>query len=58
MLLPLVWLEPCSFINELIVDMHKPNHPNVDWDQLLFDHLGILIAILLVIALGKVWPPV
>ena len=45
-----------SLYNEFVWDMAKPNHPNVDWDQLLAGFVGVAVGYLVLVALRQRWP--
>lgn len=44
-----------SSFNELVLDMAKPNHLNVDWDQLVAGFIGAGIAYIVLVALRRLW---
>lgn len=44
------------FYNELVWDLAKSDHPNVDWDQLAAGLIGAAIGYVLLIALRPIFP--
>ena len=45
-----------SMYNELVVDLAKPGHPNVDWDQLVAGFVGAALGYWVLAALRRRWP--
>lgn len=45
-----------SMYNELVFDLAKPGHPNVDWDQLAAGFIGAAVGYGVLAVLRRRWP--